>query len=62
MSFVFEGVEENASQRFMKRFDLTMQPCVRHSGCAWLLQAGSRLRACVNHWLKLTISGCMLDC
>ena len=25
VSFVFEGVEEDARQRFMKRFDLTMQ-------------------------------------
>ncbi len=25
VSFVFEGVEEEARQRFMKRFDLTMQ-------------------------------------
>ena len=44
MSFVFEGVEENASQRFMTRFDLTMQPWGRDSGCEWLLQAGSGLR------------------
>jgi hypothetical protein len=25
VSFVFEGVEDDARQRFMKRFDLTMQ-------------------------------------
>ena len=25
VSFVFEGVDEDARQRFMKRFDLTMQ-------------------------------------
>ncbi len=35
VSLVFEGAEEDARQRFMKHFDLTMQR-VGGSVCEWL--------------------------